>query len=297
MFDKSYLQYTHMNNISEYNNEEFINGLKYEFFVHILMHEKIKVYPEDGIVYNPITNYVYNKPNNRGYISVSYNDYFGNAVHMLVHNVIWWYVNGPAPIGYRIFHIDNNLSNNSIYNLDIKTKKIKIREPKLTVKEIAYPQDPNCINTIRKEIKKGDYRYALVPEHPNATKNGYVLYHRAVMENYLGRYLEDYEEVHHIDENRYNNDISNLELTLSGKHQKYHLLQRGRTYLKLKCPQCGIVFDKLKCKTHIDTNTKIFTSCSISCGTKFSNTIKKLGINHPNIQKALQENILYEYNQ
>lgn len=26
-------------------------------------------------------------------------------------------------------------------------------------------------------IRKGDYDYALIPVHPNATKNGYVLYH------------------------------------------------------------------------------------------------------------------------
>ena len=36
---------------------------------------------------------------------------------------------------------------------------------------------------IRKLIKKGIYDYALVPEHPKATANGYVLYHRVVMEN------------------------------------------------------------------------------------------------------------------
>lgn len=53
--------------------------------------------------------------------------------------------------------------------------------------------------TIRKEIKKGDYLYALVPDHPNATKNGYVLMHRVIMENHLGRLLGKDEVVHHKD--------------------------------------------------------------------------------------------------
>lgn len=35
---------------------------------------------------------------------------------------------------------------------------------------------------IKKLIHKGEYDYALVPDHPYATKNGYVLYHRVVME-------------------------------------------------------------------------------------------------------------------
>lgn len=53
--------------------------------------------------------------------------------------------------------------------------------------------------TLRKEIKKGDYLYALVSDHPNATKNGYVLMHRVIMENHLGRLLGKDEVVHHKD--------------------------------------------------------------------------------------------------
>lgn len=41
---------------------------------------------------------------------------------------------------------------------------------------------------------------------------GVVLEHRLVMAIHLGRPLEDWEVVHHIDHNRSNNDISNLEL-------------------------------------------------------------------------------------
>ena len=48
---------------------------------------------------------------------------------------------------------------------------------------------------IKKIISKGDYDYALVPEHPKATKNGYVLLHRVIMENHLGRLLND-DEAH-----------------------------------------------------------------------------------------------------
>jgi len=56
-----------------------------------------------------------------------------------------------------------------------------------------------CMWNIKKVISKGDYLYALVPEHPNATKNGYVLMHRIVMENHLGRILNKDEVVHHLD--------------------------------------------------------------------------------------------------
>ena len=56
--------------------------------------------------------------------------------------------------------------------------------------------------------------YILVtsPNHPNKDKQGYVREHRLVMERYLGRYLESFEDVHHLDGNKKNNSIKNLEL-------------------------------------------------------------------------------------
>lgn len=48
------------------------------------------------------------------------------------------------------------------------------------------------------------------------SNRGVVLEHRWVMAEFLGRPLESYETVHHIDGNRQNNDLSNLELWASG---------------------------------------------------------------------------------
>ena len=62
------------------------------------------------------------------------------------------------------------------------------------------------------------YVYMLAPDdHPypaytKASGSKYILEHRYVMEQHLGRYLEPNEVVHHIDENPSNNDIGNLRL-------------------------------------------------------------------------------------
>ena len=53
---------------------------------------------------------------------------------------------------------------------------------------------------------------------PMANKNKYVLEHRLVMAKSLGRLLEGFELVHHIDGNRSNNVLPNLQLTTAGKH-------------------------------------------------------------------------------
>lgn len=58
--------------------------------------------------------------------------------------------------------------------------------------------------------------------HPMAFTDGYVLKHRLVMANMLNRMLKEDEHVHHIDENKLNNDPKNLRLTSNRDHQISH---------------------------------------------------------------------------
>lgn len=67
-----------------------------------------------------------------------------------------------------------------------------------------------------------EYEYVYYPKHPNAHKSGKIYLHRLIMENYLNRYLKEDEIIHHIDENRSNNNIENLELTTQSEHTHYH---------------------------------------------------------------------------
>lgn len=119
---------------------------------------------------------------------------------------------------------------------------------------------------IVKKIRKGDYDYALVPNHPKATKNGYVLLHRVVVENAIGRLLLDDEEVHHIDRDKHNNDINNLLLLSAHEHRKLHAEDRKRRYISLICPICGKHFTIPENKSFVAKKDKNYTCCSKHCG-------------------------------
>lgn len=148
---------------------------------------------------------------------------------------------------------------------------------------------------IQKIIKTGDYLYALVPEHPNATKNGYVLLHRVIVENHLGRLLNSNEVVHHKDGNKRNNSIENLEILSPGEHTRLHGLQYGQSYVKLKCPICGTEFELPKNKSFLVKHNKYNCNCcSHHCSGIFSREIQLHGLT-PTLKSAISENLLAEY--
>lgn len=76
-----------------------------------------------------------------------------------------------------------------------------------------------------KNHNKG-YILAYVPKHPNAHKDGYVMFHTVVMERHIGRYLKKDEEVHHINHDRTDNRIENLALMSKHEHRVMHMKER-----------------------------------------------------------------------
>lgn len=146
---------------------------------------------------------------------------------------------------------------------------------------------------IQKVVSKGEYNYAVVTEHPNATKHGYVLMHRIVMENHLGRLLNPNEIVHHLNGDKKDNEISNLILMDLKSHSKIHSLT-GITKVLMKCPLCKKFFIKEKRHTFLSKKDKDYTSCSRKCANLFYRKLSQGRTDE--VEEAISGNVVRVFN-
>lgn len=113
-----------------------------------------------------------------------------------------------------------------------------------------------------------------------------VSWPRWLMERHLGRRLLDTEEVDHINSNRFDNSIDNLEIVTRQENGRRYMAQFPKEIGEYMCPNCGVEFKRdMADVRHNLKQGKKGPYCSRSCGAKDTHTKginkgKKININY-----------------
>ena len=137
----------------------------------------------------------------------------------------------------------------------------------------SIPAPATPLFRVLSQCRGGGYLYARTePKHPKANAKGLYPLHRVLAENQIGRLLACNEVVHHIDGDKTNNSLDNLEVMLVGDHNGHH---KRIELVDLTCPWCEKAFSLRPCDIRRrGGRSKLGTiCCSRQCGTMMGHLV------------------------
>ena len=127
---------------------------------------------------------------------------------------------------YLIFEYKDNSIRQIAHKLNVTQVAIRKYFKKYNIpfkeKKDTYLRGAKAPNWNGGRHMHNGYIEIYAPKHPHNNKRNCIYEHQKVMEDYLGRYLEKGEVVHHKDLCKTNNNIENLQLLTMSEHSKLH---------------------------------------------------------------------------
>lgn len=111
----------------------------------------------------------------------------------------------------------------------------------------------------------------------SSTDRSSTQYARYLLAVKLKRYLTTDEEVDHIDDDKTNDDLSNLQLLSSTDNRNKQNHSRGIAMVEFSCPVCDKIFSIERKNSPIVVKSKNAATCSRSCGAR----LKSIKTNEP----------------
>ena len=127
---------------------------------------------------------------------------------------------------YLIFEYKDNSIRQIAHKLNVRQGAIRKYFKKYNIpfkeKKDTYLRGAKAPNWNGGRHMHNGYIEIYAPKHPHKNKRNCIYEHQKVMEDYLGRYHEKGEVVHHKDLCKTNNNIENLQLLTMSEHSKLH---------------------------------------------------------------------------
>lgn len=124
-------------------------------------------------------------------------------------------------------------------------------------------QKPFDAFKVYKVYHKKQKRFYAQLKHKYTSSRTTITYAKYVMSVSLGRILEKEEEVDHIDNNKLNDDISNLQILT--KKQNLEKSKKEEAVVDCICEMCGTSFTRPKRLAHHTRNPNVRCFCSKTC--------------------------------
>ncbi len=157
----------------------------------------------------------------------------------------WWYLHGPKRCRTRVSPLVCPICGDTYVPAYRAKSQRALTCSKSCGLRLKKKTDPNwCVGRKGKRwrggktVNRAGYIQVWKPDHPSlaGTKRKYVLEHRLVMEQMLGRPLEPHENVHHKNGDRQDNRPENLELWIKAQPPG------ARSHEAKHCPTCTCGF-------------------------------------------------------
>lgn len=129
--------------------------------------------------------------------------------------------------------------------------------------DASFPFE-NCTVYLNKNNENRNIVLLMNKETKNRRNMSYARYLMCVKEK---RILEKYEQVDHIDEDKTNDNINNLQILLKLENiRKHHRFMNIKPRMvKMTCPNCNNIFNRRIDNSHVQRKHKNYCCCSLKC--------------------------------
>lgn len=132
-----------------------------------------------------------------------------------------------------------------------------------------YPYDDYYLYKVHHKKENRDY-VILIPINSNNNLHRTTLsYARYLMSVKLKRFLKKEEQIDHIDNDKTNDNIENLQILNRKQNNMKEALRHNKKILIYKCPNCGKIFYRDYSNRNVYKNY-VSICCSRACAGKFN---------------------------